>query len=455
MNETYTQVNFIVSGGALKLLTDYLTPKVSEALIVEPNGDNLQVLDAIGTSPSSLIFGQTSQISLLFTQHPPIAPVEFVQAESSGEWPWVVRIRGDHWQCFILLKEKLDEATLEGIEPYAGLIRLWKRVQRLDVCEQKLARLSYMILATKNTLASIFEPMPFQYYATFVADVLRESLFPSSIAILKDDQGQFGLVTGTIDKLPAREGLYAGTILPPTPVVTQVASAPYEVILPLVEGDIRLFCVMNWDYLPDPLMLNFMGLLGSMAVRAMSINNLRLKNQEATSQVSSGDFTVLSLSNVLKGLKQEKNCAGYLSLASDIFMEQGQMSESLMIVWSKKQGGYVAVDERKGSLKVSTNQGLLYSIEPVQSDLVKESYYSLKDRSLTDILHSWGLPGETPWPMMEEMSYLFPICDDINLVGFIALSSKEHQVLTEVQLAALHIVAQFVAYEFRKFKYCL
>ena len=55
VNDLYEQMDFILSGGALKLLSDFLAPKVSSALILEPRGADLHILDAVGTNPPQLI----------------------------------------------------------------------------------------------------------------------------------------------------------------------------------------------------------------------------------------------------------------------------------------------------------------------------------------------------------------------------------------------------------------
>lgn len=451
LNDLYSQIDFIVSGGAVKLLTDFLSSRVSSALILEPEGEELQVLDAVRTTPGSLMMREGNfHIASLFSQHPTAAPFEVEQAEGGEEWPWIVRMRGEHWEIYILLKEKADDDLLSELYPYAGLIRLWRMHQRIDLVEKKLSRLSYMILATKNTLASIFEPMPLHYYAAFISDVLRESLFPRSIDIFRDDGTQLSLLAGKSDQTPERKGVYAEPILTPAPVLTQ-SGASYEVVLPIAEGSCRLFCVMCWDYPPDPQMLNFLELLGSLAVRALSISSLRTQNQLASSRVSLGDFTVLSLSNVLKALKQEKDRGRFLSLAADIFMEQGRMSDCLLAVWDSAAQGYRPVEQRRDGLKAPADAAVLSLSAPIPADRIPEASFDLRGEGTGAAPRAWG-GCEFPWGEMSSMDYIFPICDDAVLLGFIALASKEHAFLDKSQLAALDIVSQFVAYEFHKFQ---
>ena len=51
------------------------------------------------------------------------------------------------------------------------------------------------------------------------------------------------------------------------------------------------------------------------------------------------------------------------------------------------------------------------------------------------------------------MRYLFPICDETALEGMLILGSEaeQHITLDKSQLASLHLIAQFAAYEFKRF----
>ena len=361
-------------------------------------------------------------------------------------------MRGAHWELYILLGHEPEGPLAPELQSYAGLIRIWRTFQRIDDTEKQLSRLSYMILATKSTLASIFEPMPLPYFASFLTDVLHESLFPKSIVILKDERNYLTVFDGKADSIPDRTGIYAEPILPPTPVVTRGDAAPYEVVLPVTEGECRLFCLMTWDTLPDAQMMNFMELLGNLAVRAIAINNLRIQNQKAASSISTGEFTVLSLSNVLKILKGAEERDRFLSLLVDIVMEQCRMPDCILSVWDNTRQGYVLAEKRVGQFKTAADPTLLPSPTLIPASQVPDISYNLEEHNADAVLKSWGLGG-CPWEDMTSMHYLFPICDDNALVGMIALGSEpgRHVVLDKAQLAALHLIAQFAAYEFRRF----
>lgn len=461
MEDLYNRINFIVSGGALTLLTDFLGAKKIPALILEPGqkGDgNFQVLDAAGIVPESLVFNEIKNggdlhVGSLFSNRPVLGLFEVDSAKGNSKWPLIVRIRGAHREIFILLGKEPDENFLSELEPYAGLIHLWHMFQTIDDTEKKLSRLSYMLLATKNTLASIFEPMPLQYFAAFLSDVLQESLFPESIIVLKDEGNYLTVFEGHPDEIPERTGIYAEAILPPVPVITRGDNAPFEVVLPVAEGDCRLFCLMRWNYLPDEQMMNFLELLGNLAVRAIAINNLRTQNRMASSYISTGEFTVLSLSNVLKILKSAKDKTRFLSLLVDIFTEQCRMSDCLLATWDGKRKGYFLAEKRVGEYKTDVNPMLLPSSKPVPAENVSEIFYDLKKDKADNIFKSWGLAG-CPWEDMKKMNYLFPICDDNTLVGMIALASKNSTAgitLDKAQTASLHLIAQFAGYEFKRF----
>ena len=113
MNNLYEQMDFVLSGGALKSLTDFLAPKVPSALILVPRGADLHILDAVGVNPTQLILpGEGLRLGSLFSNRPAVSPCELEQARTEKEeWPWVLRMRGPHWEVYVLLREKADELS--------------------------------------------------------------------------------------------------------------------------------------------------------------------------------------------------------------------------------------------------------------------------------------------------------------------------------------------------------
>ena len=451
LKELFNKTDFILTGGALNILTEFLNEKGIKALVVEKSSaDSLNVIDAAGVVPESLSIKNCT--AGLFPTGIAKESFEINFSKGNDQWPGIIRVRGAEWEIYILLKDLPADSNslVEELRPCAGLIALWQALKKTSEIEKKLSRLSYMILATKSTLASIFEPMPLQYFASFLSDVLQESLFPKSLAILKDEGKSLSVIHGNLKNIPERKGIFASQILPPNPIVAQKDSH-VEIILPVAEGDSRLFALMSWDKLPDDQTLNFLELLGNLAVRAIAINNLRQKSRQNEANVSSGEFSILTLSNVLKVLRGADSKEKFISLLLDIFVEQGRMKECILATWDKARKGYAIVEHRTGNIKADTST-LLPSSGALSGGKVSESYYDLSKENADSIFKSWGLAG-CPVEEISKMKFIFPICNDNLLVGFVALGGGQDGVsLNRSELTSLQLIAQFAAYEFRRFE---
>ncbi len=452
IGEFYKHTEFILNGGAVKYLCDFLNSRDFKGVISEPSTNKyLTVLEAFGGYvPDKLVM--LDQISQNFDNSITKEQVEIKFSTGTGAWPGVFRIRGEGWKIFVMLTNipENPEALLKQLEPFGGLIKLWQAFRKINEREKKLSRLSYMILATKSTLASIFEPMPLQYFASFLKDVLQESLFPKSIAILKDEGTRLSSFDSKTGLIPARRGIYAEEILSPTPVI--LSEKPAEIVLPITEGDCRLFCVMKWENAPDDQTMNFLELLGSLAVRALAINKLRSDSQTAELTMSAGDFTVMSLSNVVKVLKNAESKGRFFSLLTEVFLEQSRMKICLLATWDNARSGYT-LQESSG---LPAGTGVLISGAPVEAEKITKEVYDLDENNPEEIFKSWGLIN-CPWKTMmqeAEMKYLFPLCDDKILVGIIAIGggSENNNIIERTQMAALELISQFAAYEFGRFE---
>ena len=445
MNNLYEQMNFILSGGALRSLVEFLTPKVSAALIVSPKDADLEIVDAVGAMPDGLFLkGWAQRLASVFPERPqgkkfevssaPVSP-----ASTDCEWSWAVALRGKQWAFYILLRET-PEGMLEELSPIAGLIALWQDFQYIEATEARLSRMAYMILATKSTLASIFEPMPLEYYASFLTDVLNESIFPSTLSIFKDDGAALSLVEGE-DEPPERAGIYTQKMLPPTPIVTKNDSSHHEVVLPIIDSN-RLFCVMKWDKNPEKETLDFLELIGNLASRAMAISTLRTESTREKNEVSSGKYTILTLSEALNALKTRKNRLDLLAMSVDIFTEVTQFDECLLVVWNNEFHGYAPIDYRKGSIKVPCESTALPS-DKAQSK-AETQVFDLTMPEFSRLLNC-------PWPEMAAMKLAFPIWDRGFMDGFIAVSSDYSALRDGDKLSSLIIVAQFTSSILRNF----
>ncbi len=179
MKDLFEKTNFLLDGGVLVLLSEYLADRISRGLIARPDGNDLAVLDAFGTPMNSLFLeGAAGAVDSAFPSPPLRTSFDVLTAPLSGEWPWAVRLRGMGWRFYILLGEEPTAEILEEMTSFAGLINLWQLHQKTAGVEERLSRLAYMVLATKNTLASLFEHMGVNYLGAFLHDVVNESLFP-------------------------------------------------------------------------------------------------------------------------------------------------------------------------------------------------------------------------------------------------------------------------------------
>jgi hypothetical protein len=428
-------MEFILSGGALKLLADFLGSRAGAALITSPAGEDLEVLEAVGEAgvEELILRGQAGKADAAFSEPRPLSEkFELNQAQVPGEWPWVLRLRGQHWVFYIFLRKRADDALLEDLLPYAGIVALWQRHCGASVLENRLSSLSYMILATKNTLASIFEPMPLEYFAVFFADVMRESLFPRSIAIFQDDGVSLSLLEGNESSLPEREGLFAQTIVAPVPVLKDSSSSPFEVVMPILGASNRLFCVTEWDSAPTKDTLNFMELLGNLAQRALSIGQLRLESGQKEERITSDEFILASLVEGLRALRRPTDRAGYLRMLADVLMELSLAQEIFLVVWDGDAYVPVAYGRSEERKPFET----LRSPSPSMVRGGGEPFFDLRKTDITPLL-------PCPWREMTYMRGVLPFWNDGQLLGFMAVSADA--IDNGVKLSALQIMAEAVA----------
>ena len=439
-------MSFTLSGGALRSLVEFLAPKVSAALIVSPKGEDLEIVDAVGTKPDGLFLqGWAPKLNSIFRDRikskkfevsfaPNAAPVD-------SEWPWAVAVRGKHWTFYVLLRES-PEAMIDELTPIAGLIALWQEYQYMEATEERLSHMAYMILATKSSLPSIFEPMPLNYYASFLADVLNESLFPRSLSIFKDDGTALVPIEGK-DLPPERKGIYAQNMLPPSPIVTKNDSPPYEVTLPIVEPN-RLFCVTKWDKMPEKETLDFLELIGNLASRAMTINSLRSENMTERDRTFSGEYTIFALSETLNALSSRKTRQELLSMTADIFTEMSKVDECLIVAWDETR--YVPLDYRKDSIRKTCA-----SLPP--DSAIQNKVFSECESQVFDLAaQEFSALIKCPWPEMANMKLAFPFWNKGCMEGFVAVSSARSSLKDGEKLSALKIVAQFTALALKNFE---
>ncbi|MBQ9596009.1 MAG: GAF domain-containing protein, partial [Synergistaceae bacterium] len=123
---------------------------------------------------------------------------------------------------------------------------------------------------------------------------------------------------------------------------------------------------------------------------------------------------------------------------------------------NKSRKGYTLSEGKTGHIKATLDTTLLPSSSgAISNEKISEPHYDLGVNSPDSIFRSWGLAG-CPWKeafKSSSIKYIFPICDDNSLVGIIALGSGQGgRLLDRSQLASLQLIAQFAAYEFRRFE---
>ena len=197
---------------------------------------------------------------------------------------------------------------MDQLLAFCGLLGLWQLHQKMEGAEERLSRTAYMILATKNTLASIFEPMGLDYFGSFLHDVISESLFPSKLSLLLDDGRTLSVLEGGDTGLPPRKGLFSRAILSPAPIKVEEAhrefigdqvfdliARDWQAVLPIPGGSSRLFCLLGWDKLPDEEAFNFMELLANVASKALSLAALNEERENHIAGLSRGTFMLRAL----------------------------------------------------------------------------------------------------------------------------------------------------------------
>ena len=289
MRDLLERTEYLLNGGVLSLLSESLAAHSERGMILRPEGEDMEVLEAFGASVESLFMkGRAGEIKGAFPSSSIRGDYDVSAARLVGEWPWSLRIRGWDWAFYVLLSDEPSASLMEDMPSFAGLIALWQRHQRIVGVEERLSRLAYMVLATKSTLASVFEPMGLPYFGAFLRDVVMESLFPSRLSILLDRGGELSLLAGEDLPLPPRSGIFARDILSPALAridgaspesvgaeVFRALSGGWSAILPIIGGDARLFCLLKWEKQLGEEALNFIELLGNVASKALSMAAMR------------------------------------------------------------------------------------------------------------------------------------------------------------------------------------
>jgi len=241
-----------------------------------------------------------------------------------------------------------------------------------------------MILATKNTLASIFEPMTIDYYAEFLRGVLLESLFPQKIGIYIDDGFSIKFLKGDNLGTPYRSGIFASKILTPTPVVYNDKEAedfglnPQDsgmsiFVLPITcsvtnKYDYRLFCIGVWEKTNAQEVLNFMGLLGSIASKALELRLLHMATEERVKQLDSRAYSVAAFHNIFEKLISHNEKIDLLAFLLGFFSETSQADRVKLVVYDTKECKYFLVGESLGGIMAQSFDPLTDKLDRISGN---------------------------------------------------------------------------------------
>jgi hypothetical protein len=219
------QIDFILKGGLWEKIAEQLVELIPSALIVEIKNEDIVVIEAVNVELDRLVFKdkgnellsctpKISPINKLYFDNFSIPPISLLE-----EWTNAIRFHGKSWDIYVLIKETPSQDLIYALRPYLKVIELWISLRSSPQLEERLSSLSYMILATKNTLTSIFEPMSIEYFAEFLRGVLKEILLTKKIAVYLDDGFSITLLKGDDFGTPLRSGIFASKMLSPTPIV--------------------------------------------------------------------------------------------------------------------------------------------------------------------------------------------------------------------------------------------
>lgn len=432
MKELFESTNYLLEGGVVSLLSDYLSIRASRGLVVRTEGEDLAILDAFGTPMNSLfIEGEAPSLAGAFPSPPLKAASDVTAAPLAGEWPWAVRLRGEGWCFYILLGEEPSPDLMEEMPAFAGLLGLWQLHQKSGGAEERLSRTAYMILATKNTLASVFEPMGLDYFGCFLHDVISESLFPSKFSLLLDDGRTLSVLEGDETRLPPRKGIFGRAILSPAPVrvdesrrefigdsVFDLLAPEWQAVLPVPGGGVRLFCLLRWDKLPDEEAFNFMELLANVASKALSLGGLNEERESHIAELSRRTFMLSALHGAALSFMEQTSREELLLRVLDIFSEMAQAPRSLIVVWQPSAGGYIHFASRKNG-RIEKN-GAFAGFPLILAEDSRPESRSLEE--MADIFRTGGAPDLAEVEGLDSMDRIYPLWDGEKLTAFIALS---------------------------------
>ena len=362
------QIDFILQGGLWEKITKELTRFTTSALIIEIKDEDIVVLEAVNAKLDRLVFkGVGNELLSYSPEVPPVRKIFFDSFSipvipQLGEWTNAIRFHGKEWDIYILITETPSQDLLDAIEPFLKVISLWISLRNSSQLEEKLSALSYMILTTKNIMATIFEPMSVEYFAEFLRGVFKESFFAEKTAIYVDDGSSIKLIKGDDLGSPSRSGIFAAKILSPTPVIykdkeaneiglnSQFMSGKSVFILPITDStteivNYRLFCIGVMEKPNAQEIINFMELLGNVASKSLEIRRLHMATDENTKRLNLKSYTVAAFYNFLQKLLSCGERIELLSFLLSFFNETSRAERVKLVVYDARECKYCLIGE--------------------------------------------------------------------------------------------------------------
>lgn len=436
--QIYEQANFVLGGGVLGLITQVLSDKAGRAVIVQPEGEHLSVVDAVGVRCSiprienglSMVTKQASihkvdDWCLLSLDEDFSMPVE-------GDWTHLVLLGGEGWPIMIFLDCSPDEELRRLLGGANGLIKIWLKYRSVEDVERSMASISYLLYAVKSALPSIFEPFPPEFLATFLVDVMRESFCPKRISLVKDDGGELSLLAGDSCELPLREGLFSDHHLSPVPVSIEAGNTGiigarnvellgqnYSVILPIIAGKDRFFYLLEWGNMHTRETSDVLELIGGVTAKAMTMSRLREEGASQVMELSKREFALRSIHEATLSLMENENEEDLLSRMLDIFGEMSQSRVSNVVIHDPYSMGYVMWGERRDGSIRAVRRLLCPAEEPL---LVSELPDSFDSGMASDIFMALGLDELGTADNLGAAERIFLLKDGDCLMGYVSVS---------------------------------
>ena len=385
------QIDFILQGGLWEIVTEELTRFTSSALIIEIKDEDIVVLEAVNAKLDRLMFkGIGNELLSYSPEIPPVRKLFFDSfpipvISQLGEWTNVIRFHDKGWDIYILVMETPATDFLDAMRPFLKVISLWISLRDSSQVEEKLSALSYMILTTKNILATIFEPMSIEYFADFLRSVLRESFFAQKSAIYIDDGSSIKLLKGDDLGSPSRNGIFASRILAPTPVIykdkeaneiglsSEFISGKSVFILPILDSttdiiNFRLFCAGVLEKPNSQEIVNFMELLGNVASKALEIRRLHVATNEKAKQLDLKSYTVAAFYNFFQKLLSCGERTEFLSFLLSFFNETSQAEKVKLVVYDTRDRKYCLIGECLNGIAAQCFEPLTAAMERISGD---------------------------------------------------------------------------------------